>query len=106
MSQAVGSIVTGVLMVILLIAVIVLTIITLRLSGRVSRMNRRFRLLMKGDEGENLEKALLKRLNEAEKMQTKETHPPKKTFATPTLWGEENTKLKQFFFFCCRSYNI
>ena len=71
MSQAVGSIVTGVLMVILLIAVIVLTIITLRLSGRVSRMNRRFRLLMKGDEGENLEKALLKRLNEAEKMQTK-----------------------------------
>ena len=71
MSQAVGSIVTGVLMAILLIAVIVLAFITIRLSGRVAKMNRRFRLLMKGDEGDSLEKALLNRLKEAEKMQTK-----------------------------------
>ena len=69
MSQAVGSVMTGVLMVILLIAVIVLAVVVVSLSRKVSRLNKRFRLLMKGEDGQSLEKALLSRLKEAEKMQ-------------------------------------
>ena len=71
MSQAVGSVMTGVLMVILLIAVIVLAVVVVSLSRKVSRLNKRFRLLMKGEDGQSLEKALLSRLKEAEKMQSK-----------------------------------
>lgn len=71
MSTTVGSVLTSILLVILIIAVIILSILLFRMSRSVTRMNKRFRLLMKGEDGQSLEKALLSRLKEAEKMQAK-----------------------------------
>ena len=71
MSQTIGGVVTIVLMVILLIAVVVLGIMVVSLTQKVNKLNKRFRLLMKGDEDQSLEKALLSRLRETEKLQEK-----------------------------------
>lgn len=71
MNAAVGSVLTGILLAILIIAVIVLSVMLISLSRKVTRLNKRFRLLMKGEDGQSLEKALLTRLKEAEKMQSK-----------------------------------
>ena len=71
MSAAFGSVLTGIVLVILIIAVIVMAVMLISLSRRLNRLNRRFRLLMKGEDGQSLEKALLTRLKEAEKMQSK-----------------------------------
>ena len=71
MNAAVGSVLTGILLAILIIAVVVLSVMLISLSRKVTRLNKRFRLLMKGEDGQSLEKALLTRLKEAEKMQSK-----------------------------------
>ena len=71
MNAAVGSVLTGILLAILIIAVIVLSVMLISLSRKVTRLNKRYRLLMKGEDGQSLEKALLTRLKEAEKMQSK-----------------------------------
>ena len=71
MNAAFGSVLTGILLAILIIAVIVLSVMLISLSRKVTRLNKRYRLLMKGEDGQSLEKALLTRLKEAEKMQSK-----------------------------------
>ena len=68
MSTVFGSTTAGALFILLIILVIVLLIIMVNLNLRMNRLQRRYRLFMKGTDGQSVEKAMANRLKEVAKL--------------------------------------
>ena len=64
MSNLFGSTAAGVMVLILLALLIALLVIVINLSLRMTRLQRRYRLFMRGTDGESVEKAMAGRLKE------------------------------------------
>lgn len=57
----------GVLLIFLMILQIVLIVLIMRTELKVKRLNRKYKMFMKGDDGQSLEKNLVKKMNTVEK---------------------------------------
>ncbi len=69
MTAMFGSTAAGVLIIILLILVIILLIFCVNLSLNMNRLNRRYKLFMKGNDGKSLEKSMVQKFRALEKIQ-------------------------------------
>lgn len=65
----------GIVVVFLILIVVALIIITMRLHTRISRLNKKYRIFMKGSDGQSLEKLFSKKFAQIDKMmETDENH--------------------------------
>lgn len=71
MSSLFGSAAAGVMIIILFIIVIVLAVIVFRQSLRINRLSRKYRLFMKGTDGQSIEKALAVRFHNMDRQEAK-----------------------------------
>lgn len=72
MSDIFGSTAAGILIIILLIAVIALIVVSVNLSLKISRLTRRYKLFMKGSDGQTMEKSLTAKFKDIERIQNKQ----------------------------------
>lgn len=68
MSKIFGSTTAGIIIVILVVLVILLLMVMVNLNLRMNRLQRRYRLFMKGTDGQSVEKAMAGRLRELGKL--------------------------------------
>ena len=71
MSSLFGSAAAGVMIILLFIIVIVLAVIVFRQSLRINRLSRKYRLFMKGADGQSIEKALAVRFHNMDRQEAK-----------------------------------
>ena len=71
MSQIFGSTAAGILILLLFIIVAVLAVIVFRQSLKISRLTRKYRLFMKGADGQSIEKALAIRFRNMDRQEAK-----------------------------------
>lgn len=68
MSKIFGSTGAGIIITFLFILVLVLIVTAIHLSGKIGRLERKYRSFMKGTDGQSVEKAILERMKDIDKL--------------------------------------
>lgn len=58
----------GVIILLLMILIVILTVITISMSMRLSRLNKRYKIFMKGNDGQSMEAAIQARFEEVDRL--------------------------------------